>query len=76
MMLSDARKDRDYIFESFAESFDHKSLLVGVGLSEGDSFYVVASSFFGSPITIRLKNGQTFGLRKTEASFIKIKEIN
>lgn len=74
MTLSKAQKGKTYIFESFNDSFEYKSLLVGVGLSPGDSFYVVASSFLGSPITIKLENGQLFGLRKSEAELINVRK--
>lgn len=74
MKLSEAKKGDRLRFESFAGQFQYKSILAGVGLTEGDRILVIASSFLGSPITIQLENGELFGLRKNEAAKINVKK--
>ncbi len=73
--LSKVRKGAKARVHSFHESLLSKSMMVGLGILPGDTIDLVSESFLGSPLTIRLTDGETVAMRITEASLINVEII-
>lgn len=75
MVLSKVKKGTSVKILSFSKELKHKTIMAGLGILPGDSVYIVAPSFLGSPLTLRLTDGETVALRLSEANFINVEEV-
>jgi len=60
---------------SFKDTLLPKSMMLGLGILPGDEVVLVSESFLGSPLTIKLSDGETVAMRISEASCINVKII-
>lgn len=74
-MLSKVKKGSRVRVHSFKSDLGPKSLIVGIGILPGDEIDLVSESFLGSPLTIRLCDGETIAMRTNEASHIIVEVI-
>lgn len=70
--LSKLSKGTKAKIHSFNESLEAKSMIIGLGILPGDEVTLVSESFLGSPLTLRLKDGETIAMRTEEASNINV----
>lgn len=75
MVLSKVKKGASVKITSFQQELKHKTIMTGLGILPGDAIYIVAPSFLGSPLTLRLTDGETVALRVSEADLINVEEI-
>ncbi len=75
MVLSKVKKGASVRILSFEKELKHKTIMTGLGILPGDSIEVVAPSFLGSPLTLRLTDGETVALRLSEANYINVEEM-
>lgn len=71
-VLSKVKKGSRVKIITFAQNLPTKSTIIGIGLLPGDEVSLVSESFLGSPITIRLNDGETVAMRVKEASLINV----
>ncbi|WP_158246852.1 FeoA family protein [Halobacteriovorax sp. DA5] len=76
MVLSKVKKGVNVKILSFDKGLKHKTIMTGLGILPGDAIQVIAPSFLGSPLTLRLTDGETVALRLSEASLINVEELN
>ena len=74
--LSKIKKGSKVKVISFDNKLQAKPLMVGLGILQGDIIDLVSESFLGSPITVRLVDGETVALRVGEASLINVEKVN
>lgn len=74
-ILSKVKKGSRVIVTDFAQNLPTKSTIIGMGLLPGDEISLVSESFLGSPLTIRLNDGETVAMRIQEASLINVQVL-
>lgn len=70
--LSKVKKGSRVKVTNFEPNLPTKSTIIGIGLLPGDEISLVSESFLGSPLTIRLNDGETVAMRVQEASLINV----
>jgi Fe2+ transport system protein FeoA len=73
--LSKLKKGNRAEILSFDDKLLSKSMMLGLGLLPGDEIILVSESFLGSPLTIKLSDGETIAMRLNEASCINVKIV-
>ncbi|EQC47339.1 FeoA family protein [Bacteriovorax sp. Seq25_V] len=74
-ILSLVKKGSKAKVHSFNENLLSKSMMIGLGILPGDTIDLVSESFLGSPLTIRLTDGETVAMRIAEAALINVEII-
>jgi len=73
--LSKLKKGNRAEITSFDDKLGSKSMMLGLGILPGDVVTLVSESFLGSPLAIKLSDGETIAMRTSEAAFINVKII-